>query len=137
MKKIILLLIAIPFLSFNSNLESIDIIGKWVGEDEGKIAFMTFDKEGYAIFEIQGQIIGGKEFEMEGKKGKMTYIVNPDKTPIEIDLILTKLDTNEQQKILCIAEFQDENNMILAMSWESVRPTEFDSENSIKLKRVE
>ena len=137
MKRIFILLILLPLLSFNSDLNSIDLIGKWTGEDKGQIGFITFDKEGYSTFEIEGQIIGGKEFVMNGKKGKMTYEFNLEKNPIEIDLTITKLESNEQKKILCIAEFEDENNMIFAMTFDSERPTEFNDENSIKLKRTE
>ena len=137
MKRIFILLIVLPFLSFNSDFNSINLIGKWTGEDKGEIGFITFDKEGYSTFEIEGQIIGGKEFVMNGKKGKMTYEINSDKKPIEIDLIITKLESNEQKKILCIAEFEDENNMIFAMTFGSERPTEFNEGNSIALKRTE
>lgn len=137
MKKIVILLILLPLLSFKSDLNSFELIGKWTGEDKGKIGFITFDKEGYSTFEIEGQIIGGKEFVLNGKKGKMTYEVNSEKNPIEIDLIITKLETNEQKKILCIAEFEDENNMIFAMTFDSERPTEFNEDNSIKLQRIE
>jgi uncharacterized protein (TIGR03067 family) len=137
MKRIFIILIVIPLLSFNSRINSVDLIGKWTGEDKGQIGFITFDKEGYATFEFEGQIIGGKEFIMNGKKGKMTYELHSDKNPIEIDLTITKLESNEQKKILCIAEFENENNMILAMTFESERPIEFTNENSIKLKRTE
>ncbi|CAM3979089.1 hypothetical protein FLAN108750_02930 [Flavobacterium antarcticum] len=142
MKRIFILLIVLPLLSFNSdsnavNITAIDLIGKWTGEDKGEIGFITFDKEGYASFEIQGQIIGGKEFVMNGKKGKMTYEFNLEKKPIEIDMTITKLEFNEQKKILCIAEFEDENTMIFALTFDSERPTEFNDENSIKLKRTE
>jgi uncharacterized protein (TIGR03067 family) len=136
MKKIFILLLILPLFSFNSELKPIDLIGKWTGEDEGQIGFITFDQEGYATFEIQGQVIGGKEFVMNGKKGKMTYEFNLNKNPIEIDLTITKLESNEQKKILCIAEFKDENNMIFASKFDSERPTEFNDENSIKLKRT-
>jgi len=137
MKRILILLFVLPFLSFNSSLDSFNLIGKWTGEDKGEIGFITFDKEGYATFEIEGQVIGGKEFLMNGKKGEMTYELNLDKNPIEIDLTITKLESKEQKKILCIAEFKDENNMIFAMTFNSQRPTEFNNENSINLRRTE
>lgn len=142
MKKIFILLIVLPLLSFNSNFNSSDLIGKWIGEDKGEVMFITFDEEGYAAFENDGQIIGGKEFVMNGKKGNMTYEANLDKNPIEIDFILTKLHptdekSNEQKKMLCIAKFEDKNNMIIVLNFDSERPTEFSDSNSIKLKRVE
>ncbi|WP_417785168.1 hypothetical protein [Tenacibaculum sp.] len=99
MKKIFILLILIPLLSFNSSVDSINLIGKWAGEDKGQIGFIPFDKEGYVTFEIDGLVIGGKEFVMKGgEKGKMTYELNLEKKPIEIDLTLTKLESNEQKK---------------------------------------
>lgn len=69
----------------------------------------------------------------------MTYEANLEKNPIEIDLLLTKLDSTDQKKILCIAKLEDKNNMVLAMMFDaySDRPTEFNDSNSIKLKRVE
>jgi hypothetical protein len=136
MKKLFILLIILPLLSFNSNFNPDYLIGKWAGEDKGDIGLITFDKEGYATFEINGQVIGGKEFVLDGKKGEMTYEVNVEKEPIEIDFTLTKLESNESKKILCIAKFEDENNMILTIIFSSERPTEFNKKNSIKLKRI-
>jgi hypothetical protein len=137
MKKLFILLIILPLLSFNSNFNPDYLIGKWIEEDKGEIGFITFDKEGYVSFEIDGQVIGGKEFVLDGKKGKMTYEVNVEKEPIEIDFTVTKIESNESKKMLCIAKFEDENNMILTTIFSSERPTEFNKKNSIKLKRIE
>ncbi len=111
-------------------------IGKWIGEDEKEIGYLNFDSDGYASFEIQGQIYGGKEFVFDGKKGEITYEINCETNPIQVDLILTKLESGEQGKLLCIAKFIDNDTMKFAINFEGNRPTDFDSENSIIFKRV-
>lgn len=136
MKKLLLLLLLIPLTSFTVLQEPDDFIGRWKGKDKENIRFMNFDKEGYASFETKGQIIGGKEFLLDGKKGSMTYEINTDKDPIEIDFTITKLKTNEQKKILAIVKFQDNNNILIALEFDTLRPTEFNKENAITLKRV-
>ncbi len=135
MKKIFLLLLVIPFLSLTVETDDAKFIGTWVGEAENEIGYMNFDSEGYAYFEVRGQIFGGKEFEYEGKKGSMTYEINKETDPIEVDLILTKLDSGEQKALLCIAHFIDKDTMKFAMGYDNIRPTEFDSGNSIVFKR--
>ena len=137
MKKILLLLITVSFMSFSSSIESIELIGKWTGEEKGDVLFLTFDVEGYALIERKGIVIGGKEFELNGKKGKMTYEINSNKNPMEIDMIITKLETNEEKRILCIAEFIDEDHIVFAMKFEEKRPSDFNNENTINLTRVE
>ena len=135
MKKILILFLMIPLLSMTIENEKAKFVGKWIGEDEKEIGYLNFDSEGYAFFEIQGQIFGGKEFVFDGKKGKMTYEINNETNPIQVDLTVTKLESGEQKKLLCIAEFIDNDTMRFAITFEEKRPTEFDSENSIIFKR--
>ncbi|WP_181364032.1 hypothetical protein [Algibacter marinivivus] len=123
-------------LEFNSNEnDKGKFIGKWIGEDEKDIGYLNFDSEGYAYFEIQGQIMGGKEFVQNGKKGSMTYEINSETKPIQVDLIVTMFETKKQKKLLCISNFIDDDTMEFAIGFEGIRPTEFDSEDSIILKR--
>ena len=80
--------------------------------------------------------MGGKEFMMNGQKGQMTYNINTDVEPIEIDFIITKIAGGETMKLLFIAEFKDKDTMLLAATFkEGTRPTEFTDDNSIILKR--
>lgn len=137
MKKILLLLLIIPITSFNSSYQTTDFVGKWVGEENGEIGFIVFTKEGYASFEIDGKILGGKEFTINGEKGQMIYKVNSETNPIEIDFTLTKLQTGEQKQLLCIARLINKNSMEFAISFDSDRPSNFNENNSIILKRVE
>ncbi len=135
MKKILILFLMIPLLSMTIKNDRAKFVGKWIGEDKKEIGYLNFDTEGYAFFEFQGKIFGGKEFIFNGKKGKMTYEINSETNPIQVDLTVTKLESGEQKKLLCIAEFINNDKMKFAINFEEKRPTEFDSENSIIFKR--
>ena len=125
----------VPLMLLNSTSQKEDFVGKWIGEDKGDIGYIVFDEEGYASFEIEGQIMGGKDFTMNGQKGKMTYSINDKVSPVEIDFIITKIDTEESMELLGIAEFIDKDTVNFSISYNSVRPTQF-GETSIILKRV-
>jgi hypothetical protein len=135
MKRLLILLLAIPLLSLTVEKENTKFIGKWIGEENKDIGYLNFDSEGYAYFEIQGQIIGGKEFDMDGKKGKMTYEINSETNPIQVDFIATVLESGEEKRLFCIANFIDNDTMEFAINFEEKRPTEFNSENSKIFKR--
>ena len=107
MKKLFILLLAVPLLSFNIQTDNSKFIGKWAGEDGQEIGYLSFDAEGYAYFEIQGQIMGGKEFVQDGQKGSMTYEINSETNPIQVDLIVMIFESKERKKLLCIANFID------------------------------
>ena len=136
MKKIILLLlVTFSIFSFNTINDASKIIGKWKGEDNLEIGYMIFQEDGFAYFEIQGQIFGGKEFNFGGDKGQMTFEINDTTNPITIDFIVTKLSTGEQNKLLAIAEFIDDNTMNFAIGFDGNRPTDFDNDKSILMHR--
>lgn len=135
MKKIIVFLLCIPLLAFKLDNEVKDFVGKWTGEDNGQVGSIVFDEEGYASIEVGGEILGGKNFELNGKKGSMRYEINTKVKPIEVDFVVTIIETGEVKKMLGIAEFKDKNNMIFALGFTGVRPTEFNDNNAINLKR--
>jgi hypothetical protein len=135
MKKIVLLLLATILMSATAKNAEPNFVGKWTGDDNKEVGFITFDKEGYASFEVKGQVLGGKEFEMNGQKGKMTYEINTKTNPIQVDFIITKLDTGEEKRMLCIAEFIDKNTMNFALNFDNIRPKDFQSKNAIVLTR--
>ncbi|NRD24766.1 hypothetical protein HNV10_16045 [Winogradskyella litoriviva] len=110
---------------FNTSNPKEDIIGKWKSDRINEIEFFTFDAEGYASFESQGQILGGKEFSLHGEKGKMTYSINIETTPIEIDYTITKLQSGESKKILGILEFLDTNSIKIDLKFDEERPLNF------------
>jgi len=126
----------IPLFLLNTTTQKEKFVGKWLGEDQNEIGYLIFDNEGFAAFEINGEVMGGKEFIMKGQKGKMTYTINHKTKPIEVDFTLTKIETGDSKKILAIAEFSDKNTLRFNMSFGEVRPSEF-TEDTITLKRVQ
>ncbi|MGJ8549724.1 hypothetical protein [Winogradskyella wichelsiae] len=134
MKYLISFFIA-PLFILSAVSQKETFIGKWTAEDHNEIGYLLFDSEGYAAFEISGQIMGGKEFYINDQKGKMTYAINYETTPIEIDFTLTKIESGESKKLLGIAEFTDKNTVNFNINFDNVRPSQFDK-NSITLKRV-
>ncbi|MCK0115304.1 hypothetical protein [Gelidibacter sp. F63206] len=135
MKRLILIIVLIPFFAFNIQNNPEDFVGKRVGSDNNDVGAVIFEKDGYAAFEIGGQIMGGKEFVINGKRGQMTYSINKETRPIQIDFILTKLESGEQKTLLAIAEFIEEDVINFALSFEDIRPSSFD-EKSVILTRV-
>jgi uncharacterized protein (TIGR03067 family) len=124
----------VPLLTIMPIDQKKDIVGKWVGEDQNELGAIIFDDEGYAAFEVGGQIMGGKEFYMKGQKGKMTYSINYDTIPVEIDFVLTKIQSGESKTILGIAEFTDDDTMSFNINFNGPRPTSFE-EDTIVLRR--
>lgn len=136
MKKIILLiLVTFTAFSFNTTTDDSKLIGKWKGDDNLQIGYLVFEPDGYAYFEINGEIFGGKEFIMNDERGQMAYEVDETATPIIVDFIVTKLDSGEQNVLLGIAEFIDSDTMKFALGFDGPRPTSFDSDNSMLLTR--
>ncbi|AGC78700.1 hypothetical protein LX97_02539 [Nonlabens dokdonensis] len=135
MKEFLLLLIIIPLLSVTSVNAQDQFIGKWKGNDGSQIGFIEFDEDGYVTLRIGDQIMGGKEFILKGEKGNATYKIDVDKNPIEVVLIMTKIESGKQKKQFCIAQFINDNEMLFAVDFNNQRPTEFTEENSIILKR--
>jgi len=135
MRKFLTLCLIIPLLSFSPEENESRFWGKWIGEDNGEFGYLIFEEEGYAFFEIGDEIFGGKEFIFKGEKCNMTYVIKSGENPIHVDFIVTNIKTNEQQKLLCIANFKDVNTMEFAINFEGERPIEFNIENSIILTR--
>ena len=138
MKKILVLLIsALSLLSFKTdNNTKKDLIGKWVGEDNSEIGFITFKDDGNAYFVVGETTFGGEEFEVDGKLFSLYYTTNFEVNPFEVDFIVTDLETKTIKKMICIAEFIDKDTLHFAAGFENVRPTSFENEDAIILTRV-
>ncbi|UII32283.1 hypothetical protein LVD17_00330 [Fulvivirga ulvae] len=114
-------------LTFQTVTNSDKHVGKWTGEESGKIISLTLDKEGFATFEVEGQILGGKSSERKGTQVQMTYEIDSSQTPHFIDLIITEKSTgNEQARMLGIIEFININKMKFAIGNNpNIRPNDF------------
>jgi hypothetical protein len=135
--KYILLLLLVPLFSVAQKTNTEDFLGKWAGKDKGEIGYITFDEQNIAFIEIDGQLMGGKEFLLKEEKFSLTYKINTEAKPITVDFILTNLASDEQRTLFCIAEFKDPNTMQFAINFADLRPEDFTEKNSIILTRVD
>jgi hypothetical protein len=103
---------------------------------KNKIGYFTFGEDGYASFEVNGKLMGGKDFDVKGKKASMTYSVNFDTNPFEINFNLSSPESTIQKNMLLIVKFKAKDTIILASNFNEIRPTEFNKDNSITLHRV-
>lgn len=125
MKKIFFLVVAVvSFLSFKSN-NTYDLIGKWKGSDKKDIGYIIFEREGYASFEFQGQLLGGKEFEINGEKATMFYKVDDTKEPIALDFIMTKIKTGETRNLRCIIKWVTKDCFKMEIGFTEKYPEDF------------
>jgi len=52
-----------------------------------------------------------------------------------VDLIVTKIESGEVKKLLCIANFISNNEMEFAFGFDDSRPVHFNDKNTVLLKR--
>ncbi len=129
------ILVSLIALTFNFNLTNSEFVGKWVGKNKRKVGYVNFDYNGYASIQLNGKNYGGERFDYNGKKVKMTYVVNSSTRPIQLDFILTDINSGEVQKFLAIVKFTDYDTMQLALNIMGKRPRQFTPNNSVILKR--
>jgi hypothetical protein len=111
MKRILLLLICFTALSFShKNIEEYNFIGKWEGIDKGNTGCIIFEKDGTASIKIGDNILGGKDYYINGKKATITYIINTTTKPINIDFIMHSEGYEVPGKLSFIAEIIDDNS---------------------------
>lgn len=116
-----------------------DHIGKWKGQDQGEIGFMTLSDDGYATFEFDGQSMGGKSFTQGDVDMAMKYVVNYDVAPVAIDFIIIRnSDDKELNRMEGIIDLKSKNEMEIAVNFgdRTGRPEDF-SVDAIVFNRVQ
>lgn len=133
----ILIVSLVLFCSFSLK-DSPSYVGKWKGEDKGDIGYLTLTKDGYALFEFEGQILGGKSFTMRGNEASMHYEVEKKENYYHIDFIIKQLKDDETLGTLeGIFKMNSESQMVLAVGFDgSPRPTNFESD-AITLNKID
>jgi uncharacterized lipoprotein YehR (DUF1307 family) len=131
---IILLLIT----SFTAVKED-ELVGRWKGKDKGGIGFLSLSADGFATFEMNGQTMGGKSFEIRGVTATMRYSTDATTAPAAIDFIIYEENTfKEVSRLKGIYEMNTANELHLALTFEEGlgRPVDFSADN-VMFYRVE
>jgi len=132
------LAIALSLTSFT--LPSPSIVGQWKGEDDGEVGIISFDKEGYVSFTVNGEQVGGKEYKAEGLVFDMYYESDESVQPYKMDFVIKMHDGQlEVARMQGIYAFTDDNTLIINMKFDgSERPQSLDdtSEDQITLTRM-
>ncbi len=130
--------VALMITSFTTKAPT--LIGKWQGEDDGQVGIITFDKGGYVSFSVDGEVVGGKKYEVEGIVMNMQYETDDSVTPHTIDFVFKLKEGNtEISRMLGLYQLVDEKTLILNMNFNATeRPVILDetSKDQIMLKKV-
>ena len=134
-KKTFFLLLFICSLTSFTKLSS--YTGKWKGEDKGDIGFLTLSKDGFASFETNGRIMGGKSYKMKEIDASMTYEIKTNITPNTIDFIIHNNSTKtEIGRMRGLVELESNDKLKLTIGFGGAkRPTDF-SKDAITFDRV-
>jgi len=133
MKTLLTLLILSSCLTVTAQHDK--LIGTWTGEDQGEVGSVIFDAEGYCAFVIAGELMGGKEFELDGEMGSMSYILEGEEEPIKVTMTMTKLASGDSVNMYGLIRFKDPDTIEFALGSPGRPVTAFTAENSIILKR--
>lgn len=138
LKRITILFLSFILFSAFTLVETPAYVGKWRGEDKGDIGYVTFTEDGYALFEFDGQLMGGKSYTMDGVEASMLYEVEEKENYYNIDFIIKKIEDKETLGTLQgIFKMNSETEMVLALGFDgSSRPTNFEN-NEISLRKVD
>lgn len=135
----VLLLFIAFFLTFSS-VHSQSLVGSWKGEDNGEVGVITFDKNGYVSFTINGESIGGKGYKAEGMVFDMVYETDDASVPHHMDFVIKMDDGSlEISRMQGIYSFVDDKTLIINMKFDgSERPQAFDSgsDDEIRLTKM-
>jgi hypothetical protein len=133
-----LVTILLLFLVVNT-LQAQDLVGTWQGDDGAQIGAIIFDADGYCTFMVGGQTMGGKEFEIDGNKGSMSYAIDYKMDPIAVTITITRFESKtvdgDSTNIYGLLQFIDKDNIRLALGNPEEKVTEFTPLNSIQLVR--
>jgi hypothetical protein len=132
--------IAFAFTITSFTTKTPTLIGKWQGEDEGQVGIITFEKGGYVSFFVDGEVVGGKKYEVEGIVMDVYYETDDSSTPHTIDFVFKLHEGQiEISRMLGIYHLVNDKTLILNMKFDGQeRPKMLDetSKDQIMLKKV-
>lgn len=132
--KILLLILIVVNSSSYSQIKKLNLVGNWNMTDYwGNKSDFILSEDNYASMTVNGEFIDGKSFiihggKNDGQKGEMKYIINYEKTPIELDLVAMK-ENKEMGRILGVIKLINENEFLMIWSFDGKRNSDFSENN--------
>lgn len=115
-------------------------IGEWKGIDKGKTVSLILDNSSYAVLVQGNQVMGGKEFQINGIKADCKYEVDYSKNPIWLDLVVYEHGKSQEKvRMKGIMRFITDNKIEYRLDFTGKRFETFDpedKENTIVLDKV-
>ena len=140
MKKRILIILIVGFItSCNSQEKTSDfnIVGKWKSEDYSGYGYFYFTESGFAGFEFE-KVKMDSIFSRNGENYNLTYKINYNSKPINLDLLIQNIKRKKGMKMLGMIKILNNNEILFARGeGNKERPLNFLGEETIKFKRVE
>lgn len=139
-KILLLILIVINSTSYSQN-KKLNLVGNWnVTDSWGNKSDFILSEDNYASMSVNGEFIDGKNFiihggKNDGQKGEMKYLINYEKTPIELDLIAMK-ENKEMGRILGVIKPINENEFLMIWSFDGKRNADFSENNNEQIMTV-
>jgi hypothetical protein len=137
MKSIYKLLIAASILILTTCTKSAEQhLGLWYGESHGQVGFLKLDAENVAYILLNGDTLGGANFEMYGNPVHLRYDVNYDVTPKTIDFIFEMADGGDELlRMPGIFKFNEAEEMVICLNFlDERRPEDFQENRHIYIK---
>lgn len=104
-----LIIIIFPLITISQNQE---LLGTWESKDSDQPMHMIFDEEGFLTFKVEGRLMGGKGYNVDGNLLRMTYKTHGKDSMLKITITLRDL---LQKKVLKkdtgTIVFRDPNNI--------------------------
>ncbi|MBT8257053.1 MAG: hypothetical protein KJO49_01170 [Bacteroidia bacterium] len=106
---ITLALAAFPVLLFAQDHE---LLGTWESLDPDEPVHMILDEEGFITFKVNGQLMGGKGYNVDGNLVRMTYKTHVKQSKLKITITIKDLMRKEVLKRdTGTIVFKDPNNI--------------------------
>ncbi len=113
-----------------------NIVGEWTGTSKSETGSFRFLADGFAYMVTPQLTVDSKQFTQNGKNFSLTYVIDYEKTPIHLDLIVTELDSQKEFILPGIIEIINDDTIKMALGFSGPRPEKMLDENEITLNRT-
>ena len=115
-------------------------LGTWKGTEDGDTLILTFQEDGFAVFELEGMTFGGKEFEAYGQKLSMPYTIDYTRNPPTFIIEMKNLETGTvESKRGGTITFEDNNTASICMKpfYENEPPVTFEEKDCLLFTKTD